>query len=224
MSLELYLAFVAASALLILTPGPMVAFVIATTLSRGLRQGLVAVAGSTLASAIHLGVVAVGLAALLGAAGETFFLDQMDRGFLSSLSRHPRLARRTGSAGGRSGCCAIFVAPDFFRSIFGQSHQSQRAFVSRCISAALHFAFRACGPAAFPAGGDFSGGWRCAGQCLGAHGGPVAANTRAGRALAQSRHGRRFDDRRRRPGAGAKIDRKPIRRRHRIPAFKNQSS
>lgn len=73
MSLELYLAFVAASALLILTPGPMVAFVIATTLSRGLRQGLVAVAGSTLASAIHLGVVAVGLAALLGAAGEAFF-------------------------------------------------------------------------------------------------------------------------------------------------------
>lgn len=73
MSVELYLAFVAASALLILTPGPMVAFVVATTLSRGLNQGLVAVAGSTLASAVQLGVVAFGLTAILSAAGEAFF-------------------------------------------------------------------------------------------------------------------------------------------------------
>ena len=73
MPLELYLAFVAASALLILTPGPMVAYVVGTTLSRGLRHGLIAVAGSMLASAIQLGVVAVGLAALLSLAGEAFF-------------------------------------------------------------------------------------------------------------------------------------------------------
>ena len=73
MTLEIYLAFVAASALLILTPGPMVAFVIATTLSRGLKQGLIAVAGSSLASAIQLSVVALGLAALLSSAGEAFF-------------------------------------------------------------------------------------------------------------------------------------------------------
>ncbi|NOX95608.1 MAG: LysE family translocator, partial [Alphaproteobacteria bacterium] len=73
MSIELYLAFVAASALLILTPGPMVAYTVGTTLSRGLRHGLVAVAGSMLASAIQLGVVAVGLAALLSSAGEAFF-------------------------------------------------------------------------------------------------------------------------------------------------------
>ncbi len=73
MALEVYLAFVAASALLILTPGPMVAYTVGTTLSRGLRHGLVAVAGSMLASAIQLGVVAVGLAALLSSAGEAFF-------------------------------------------------------------------------------------------------------------------------------------------------------
>ena len=73
MSLEVYLAFVAATALLILTPGPMVAYVVGTTLSRGLRHGLVAVAGSMLASAIQLAVVAAGLAALLSLAGEMFF-------------------------------------------------------------------------------------------------------------------------------------------------------
>ena len=73
MTVELYLAFVAASALLILTPGPMVAFVVATTLSRGLAHGLAAVAGSVIAAAIQLGVVAFGLAMLLTAAGEAFF-------------------------------------------------------------------------------------------------------------------------------------------------------
>ena len=73
MDLSLYLAFVAASALLILTPGPMVAYVTATTLTRGLKQGLVAVAGSTLASAIQLGIVAFGLTWLLTAASEAFF-------------------------------------------------------------------------------------------------------------------------------------------------------
>jgi len=73
MPLELYLAFVAATVLLILTPGPMVAYVVATTVSRGLRHGFVAVAGSTLASAIQLGVVALGLTAILNAAGEAFF-------------------------------------------------------------------------------------------------------------------------------------------------------
>lgn len=73
MPVELYLAFIAASALLILTPGPMVAFVVATTLSRGLKQGLAAVAGSTLASAVQLAVVALGLTAILSAAGEAFF-------------------------------------------------------------------------------------------------------------------------------------------------------
>ena len=70
---EVWLAFAAASALLILTPGPVVAFVIATTLSRGLRHAFAAVAGSTLASALQLGVVALGLTAILTAAGEAFF-------------------------------------------------------------------------------------------------------------------------------------------------------
>lgn len=73
MPLEMYLAFVGASVLLILTPGPMVAFVTATTLMRGLRHGFYAVAGSTLASAIQLGVVALGLTAILSAASEAFF-------------------------------------------------------------------------------------------------------------------------------------------------------
>ncbi len=72
MSLELYLAFVAASALLVLTPGPMVAYLVATTLSHGLRHGLMALIGSAAASALQLAVVVAGLSLILSAAGEAF--------------------------------------------------------------------------------------------------------------------------------------------------------
>lgn len=72
MPLELYLAFVAASALLVLTPGPMVAYLVATTLSHGLRHGLMALIGSAAASALQLAVVVAGLSLILSAAGEAF--------------------------------------------------------------------------------------------------------------------------------------------------------
>jgi threonine/homoserine/homoserine lactone efflux protein len=70
---ELYLAFVAASALLILTPGPMVAYLIATALSRGPAHALAAVAGSLIAAAAHLAVAGFGLAIILSAASAAFF-------------------------------------------------------------------------------------------------------------------------------------------------------
>jgi len=73
LSLELYLAFVAASALLVLTPGPMVAYLVATTLSHGLRHGLMALIGSAAASAVQLAIVVAGLSLILNAASEAFF-------------------------------------------------------------------------------------------------------------------------------------------------------
>ena len=72
-SLELYIAFVAASALLVLTPGPMVAFIVAVTLRYGLRHGLMALIGSAAASAIQLAVVVAGLSLILSLAAEAFF-------------------------------------------------------------------------------------------------------------------------------------------------------
>ncbi len=73
MSIELYLAFVAASALLVLTPGPMVAYIVATTLTHGLRHGLMALIGSAAASAIQLVIVVAGLSLILHAASDAFF-------------------------------------------------------------------------------------------------------------------------------------------------------
>lgn len=73
MTAELYLAFVAATALLVITPGPMVAYIVATTLSNGLRHGLMALIGSAAASAVQLTVVVAGLALIVASVGELFF-------------------------------------------------------------------------------------------------------------------------------------------------------
>ena len=51
----------------------MVAYIVATSLSRGLAHALCAVVGSLIAAAIQLSVVGFGLAALLTSAGEAFF-------------------------------------------------------------------------------------------------------------------------------------------------------
>ena len=73
MTTELYLAFCAACVALFLTPGPMVAYIIGTTLSRSIVHAFAAIAGSLAACAIQLAVVAFGLATILTAAGSAFF-------------------------------------------------------------------------------------------------------------------------------------------------------
>jgi homoserine/homoserine lactone efflux protein len=61
MSIELYLVFVVASALLVATPGPNVALIVGTSLTHGARTGLMAVAGVNVGVVIQLAVVAFGL-------------------------------------------------------------------------------------------------------------------------------------------------------------------
>ncbi len=73
MTAEMYLAFCAACVALFLTPGPMVAYIVGTTLSRSVAHALAAIAGSLAACAIQLTIVAMGLAALLASAGAAFF-------------------------------------------------------------------------------------------------------------------------------------------------------
>ena len=61
MTLELYLIFVLASALLVATPGPNVALVVGTSLRYGARTGLLTVAGVNLGLVLQLSAVAAGL-------------------------------------------------------------------------------------------------------------------------------------------------------------------
>jgi homoserine/homoserine lactone efflux protein len=62
MTVELYLLFVLASALLVATPGPNVALVVGTSLRYGARTGLLTVGGVNLGLVVQLSAVAAGLA------------------------------------------------------------------------------------------------------------------------------------------------------------------
>mgnify|MGYP003984403323 CR=1 FL=1 len=61
MSIELYLAFCLATAILILMPGPIVTLVIAQSLRHGTGTGLATVAGSSVGNAILVAAGALGL-------------------------------------------------------------------------------------------------------------------------------------------------------------------
>ncbi|MFZ5783066.1 MAG: LysE family translocator [Pseudomonadota bacterium] len=72
MPLELYLAFVLACAILIAVPGPNVALIMANSMAHGVRYGLVTVAGTSSAIAVHLGLTVAGATAVLGFLASSF--------------------------------------------------------------------------------------------------------------------------------------------------------
>jgi threonine/homoserine/homoserine lactone efflux protein len=72
MSVELYLAFVAACIALALLPGPMVTLVIANGLRHGTRAALTNIAGAQAGLAIIIGIVAIGLTTLMATMGYWF--------------------------------------------------------------------------------------------------------------------------------------------------------
>ncbi|HET7490429.1 MAG TPA: LysE family translocator [Bradyrhizobium sp.] len=72
MSIELYLAFVAACTALALLPGPIVTLVIANGLRHGTRAALTNIAGVQAGVAIVIGIVAIGLTSLMATMGYWF--------------------------------------------------------------------------------------------------------------------------------------------------------
>lgn len=118
MPLDLYLAFVAASALLILMPGPVVALIVSNSMGGGLRAGLTTVAGSTAAALVHVCFVCAGLASLLAHLGSAFFwIKWLGAAYLFYLGVRALLARPqaldavgdTGSAGPRKSPARTFA-------------------------------------------------------------------------------------------------------------------
>ena len=69
---QLYLAFLAATVVLALIPGPNVAVITASSVAYGARFGLVTVAGTSTAILVQLVLVGLGLSAALGALGQWF--------------------------------------------------------------------------------------------------------------------------------------------------------
>src|ERR1700752_4991832 len=72
MSLQAYLAFVAACIALALVPGPVVTLVIANGLRHGTSAALVNIAGVQTGLAVVIGIVAIGLEALMATMGYWF--------------------------------------------------------------------------------------------------------------------------------------------------------
>ena len=72
MSLQVYLAFVAACIALALLPGPVVTLILANGLRHGTRAALINVAGAQAGLAIVIGIVAVGLTSLMATMGYWF--------------------------------------------------------------------------------------------------------------------------------------------------------
>lgn len=67
MDTQLYLAFVAATVVLALIPGPNVAVIVANSVAYGARFGLLTVGGTSTAILIQLGLTGLGMSAALGA-------------------------------------------------------------------------------------------------------------------------------------------------------------
>ncbi|MFM8533476.1 MAG: LysE family translocator [Acidimicrobiia bacterium] len=65
MPLDLYLAFCAATAVLMIIPGPNVALIVANSVAHGTRFGLLTVAATSTAVVIHLALTVLGATALL---------------------------------------------------------------------------------------------------------------------------------------------------------------
>ena len=61
MNWQLFTAFLLITLVLFLIPGPIVTLVIATTVNKGMRAGLVTIAGTSCGTAVLLAVIAFGL-------------------------------------------------------------------------------------------------------------------------------------------------------------------
>lgn len=71
-ALHLYLAFIAATAILILIPGPNVALIVANSVAHGTRFGLMTVAGTGSAMMIQLSLTVLGATAVLDVLAASF--------------------------------------------------------------------------------------------------------------------------------------------------------
>ena len=64
--------FLAATVALVVTPGPVVLYVVARSMSQGPRAGLASVLGAELGNSVHVAAAALGLAALLASSALAF--------------------------------------------------------------------------------------------------------------------------------------------------------
>ena len=69
---EIYFAYLLATIVIVIVPGPTVTLIVANSLTHGTRAGLLNVAGTQAGLAVCIAIVAVGLASLVQAIGWWF--------------------------------------------------------------------------------------------------------------------------------------------------------
>jgi threonine/homoserine/homoserine lactone efflux protein len=72
MPIELYLAFIAATVILMVIPGPNVALIVANSVAHGTRFGLLTVAATSSAVVVHLALTVAGATAVLNVLATSF--------------------------------------------------------------------------------------------------------------------------------------------------------
>jgi homoserine/homoserine lactone efflux protein len=72
MSSELYVAYLLATIVIVIVPGPTVTLIVANSLTHGTRAGLLNVAGTQAGLAVCIGIVAIGLASFVQTIGWWF--------------------------------------------------------------------------------------------------------------------------------------------------------
>jgi threonine/homoserine/homoserine lactone efflux protein len=72
MSLQFYLAYVAACVAITIVPGPTVSLIVANSMTHGTRAGLINIAGTQLGLAAMIGIVLIGLTSLIATMGVWF--------------------------------------------------------------------------------------------------------------------------------------------------------
>src|SRR5258708_38093914 len=91
MDMRLYLAFLSATIVLALIPGPNVALIVANSVASGARFGLLTVAGTSTAIVVQLALTGLGMSAELAALGGWFeWLGWGGAALLPSLAGVPR--------------------------------------------------------------------------------------------------------------------------------------
>lgn len=109
MSLHSYLLFVASCVVLVLVPGPDMAYMLTRTVAQGRRAGSMAALGINAGSYVHLGAAVAGLSALLLASSAAFTVVKwlgaaylVYLGVSALISREPVTNLTAGEIGGRS--------------------------------------------------------------------------------------------------------------------------
>ena len=107
--------FLTATAVLLLTPGPVVLYVVARSMSQGRRAGLVSVLGAELGNSVHAAGAALGLAALLASSAMAFsVVKYLGAAYLVYLGVRKLTSTDANASGARE------VPSERLRSIFAQ--------------------------------------------------------------------------------------------------------